>query len=246
MSGASNVASATAPQKCFNGAEHKEFGWYQDHILHFDPAVDGNRMIKLASFVDVRKAGSASEEPVIIELGDDYNIQWNQGKDYNEGAGMKDRIIIVTNSIKGTTWVVAELQVDDERSQEFIFRNQDGNTVHVNYCGRVDGSRNSPDAVFVGIGLHRSACQDIAGQAPASAPSLPDCTNTPRTRVYFEYSGELRLSRCHNLVANYGHEGCNFNVRGRHGAIKGYKVYTICQTACATHGANCVPPPEAA
>jgi hypothetical protein len=97
MSGVGNAASATAPQKCFNGAQHKEFSWFEDHILRFNPAVDGNKMIKLASFVDVRKAGTANVEPVIIELGD-YNIQWNQGKQYNKGAGMKDRIIVVTNS----------------------------------------------------------------------------------------------------------------------------------------------------
>lgn len=242
MSGAGNAASATAPQKCFNGAQHKEFGWYEDHILRFNPAVDGNKMIKLASFVDVRKAGAANVEPVIIELGN-YNIQWNQAKLYNEGTGMKDRITIVTNAVKGTTWVEAELYLDDTQYQEFtFFQDKDANKVYVNYCGRVDGSNNSPDAVFVGIGLKRSACQAIS--APTPAP-LPECTYTPYTRVYFNYLGQLRLTRCHNLVTNYGNQGCDFDVRGRYGYLKGYKVYTVCQTECANHGANCIPPPEA-
>jgi hypothetical protein len=108
MGGGGNVASPTAPQKCFNGAENIQFGWYQDHVLQYNPHVSGNKMIKLTSLVDVRKAGAANVEPVIIKVGT-YNIQYNQGKSYNIGAGFKDSVTIVTDSdTSGVTWAQAE------------------------------------------------------------------------------------------------------------------------------------------
>jgi Gametolysin peptidase M11 len=175
MGGGGNMASPTGPKKCFNSAQHIEFGWYNDHILNFNPNVDAGKMIKLASFVDVRKAGAATEEPVIVKIGK-YSLQYNQAKDYNSGAGLANRVTIATDmDSAGVNWVQADLSPE---SPQYTF-SESGKTVYVNYCAAVTGSSNTPDAVYVGIGIGRSACTTIP-TGPSPTPPAPAPAPTPR------------------------------------------------------------------
>jgi hypothetical protein len=215
MGGSGSMAMATGPQKCFNAAENVEFGCYKDHILHYNPIVDGSRMIKLASFVDVRKAGPAKMEPVIIKIGK-YNIQYNQAKDFNIGTGMKDHVTIVTDKDDGVTWFLAELQPDDK---QFTFASDSGKTVYVNYCEAVAGTNNTPDAVYIGIGLGGSACTTIP-------PRLPLCKNRPTRVVRY---GDNQNTRCMLVNADI----CNQDALNRRFESTGNKMYTICQHQCA-------------
>jgi hypothetical protein len=129
-------------------------------------------MIKLASFVDVRKVvGAANVEPVIIKIGK-YSLQYNQAKDYNIGAGFPNLVTIATDvDATGVNWIQSELGPEN---QQFTF-SESGKTVFVNYCAAVTGTSNTPDAVYVGIGVGRSACTTIPADpsptAPAPAPT---------------------------------------------------------------------------
>jgi Gametolysin peptidase M11 len=212
MGGTGNMAMATGPQKCFNGAEHIEFGWYKDHILHYNPIVDGSRMIKLVSFVDVQKAGSATIEPVIIKLAK-YNIQYNQAKDFNMGTGMKDHVTIVTDKDDGVTWFLGDLRPED---QQFIFTGDNGKRVYVNYCKAVNGTTNTPDAVYIGIGVGGSACTTIP----------PKCKNRPTRIVRY---GDDQQTRCMFVNA----EICNQDALNRRFESTGKQIYNICQHQCA-------------
>jgi hypothetical protein len=159
LGGGTNKASATTPQKCFSGAENVAFGWYKDNLLNYTTPV-GKKMFRLASFVDARKAGTASVEPVIIRIGQ-YNIQYNQGKSFNVGATSANRVMVVADpDTKGIAWVKAELYA---ASPQWTFP-IGTNTIYVNFCQAVNGTSTKADAVYVGVGVGGSGCTTIPPQ----------------------------------------------------------------------------------
>jgi hypothetical protein len=234
MSSSTNKAWSTGPQKCFNSAQNVEFGWYKEHILRFNPSVDAGRMIKLASFVDVRKAGALTVEPAIIKIGK-YNLQYNQAKDYNIGAGSPNSVIIVADMDAGVNWVQAELSA---ASPQYTF-SESGKTIYVNYCAAVTGSSNTPDAVYMGIGIGRSACTTVPTApsptppkpAPVPAPK-PLCENIPKRVVRY---GNKQKSRCANVTADI----CIRDALTKEFEPMGKKIYELCQQQCASK-ANCM------
>jgi Gametolysin peptidase M11 len=239
MGGGGNMASPTGPKKCFNGAQHVQFGWYRDNTLNFNPKNDAARMIKLASFVDVRKAGAANAEPVIIKVGK-YNIQYNQAKDYNDGAGLPNTVTVATDTdATGVAWVQAELSA---ASPQYTF-SESGKTVYVNYCAAVTGSATKPDAVYVGIGIGKSACTSIPSgpspSPPAPAPPAPApggqplCENKPKRVVRY---GDKQKARCSNVTSTL----CNRDALTKQFAPMGRKIYDLCQQQCASK-AKCKP-----
>jgi Gametolysin peptidase M11 len=254
MGGSGNMASPIGPQKCFNAAQNVEFGWYRDHILTFNLMNDAGRMIKLASFVDVRKAGAASAEPVIIKIGK-YNIQYNQAKDYNSGAGIANRVTITTDMEQGVNWCDADLS---QENPQFTFSDS-GKSVYVNYCGAVTGTSNTPDAVYVGIGIGRSECTTIpTGPSPSPPPPAPapaptpaqapepkpapapapgkSCENFPRRVVRYDGNGSDQKTRC----ARVNEDICNKDALTKNFEPMDKKIYDLCQQQCASE-AQCTP-----
>jgi Gametolysin peptidase M11 len=69
------------PRKCFNGFNSWRFGWYSTRHLSHNPLTDGDRLVKLATFVDFKK--TAMDEVVLINIANQYYLEYNRAKGFN-------------------------------------------------------------------------------------------------------------------------------------------------------------------
>jgi hypothetical protein len=69
------------PMKCFNGFNSWRFGWYSTRHLSHNPLTGGDRLVKLATFVDFKK--TATDEVVLVNIANQYYLEYNRAKGFN-------------------------------------------------------------------------------------------------------------------------------------------------------------------
>jgi Gametolysin peptidase M11 len=97
----SGYTDATWPRKCFNGYNSWKLGWYQSRHATVNPLTDGDRLVKLATFVDY--ASAASDEYVVLNLANQYYLVYNMAKGFNVDTEQKRNQVTITQpTVHGT------------------------------------------------------------------------------------------------------------------------------------------------
>ncbi len=164
------------PLKSFNGANNAQFGWYSDRQVTVDPSQ--GQMITLASFVDYSK--SNKNDPVLIQIGTDVFLQYNEAKDFNAQAQQDiNQVTIVQQQNNGTSLLGA---VDPSSSPQYTIADLDGSgrNVVIAACSSGSGDSINPDWMAISIGYDQSYCIQKA-QSVNAAPTLkPTSTSTAK------------------------------------------------------------------
>lgn len=160
--------NANGPRKCFNGYNNFRLGWYSDRTMKVDPSTSP-RVYKLATFVDYDKTNS--KEPVLINVGDEYFLQYNRAKAFNSGTEEKQNLLTVTTDTANTS---GSTNLGGFRSGETFNKvsnyQSSRKRLVVKVCDQISGNGSSPDALMVSIGLDGSACGQV--QQPDDKPSF--------------------------------------------------------------------------
>ena len=126
-----------APKKCYNAVHNWQLGWYQGRR----ESVTGNKIIRLASFVDYDKA--ASNERVVVQVKGKYYLQYNSVKSFNYQSDLFRNQVTVTGILSnGNSVSLAGLSVGQ------VFN--DGN-VKIKVCSSQTGNAGQ-DVMIVSIG----------------------------------------------------------------------------------------------
>jgi hypothetical protein len=165
------------PLKSFNGANNAQFGWYSDRQVTVDPSQ--GQVITLASFVDYSK--SNKNDPVLIQIGTDVFLQYNEAKDFNAQAQQDiNQVTIVQQQNNGTSLLGA---VDPVNSPQYTIADLDGSgrNVVIAACSSGTGDSNNPDWMALSIGYDQSYCIQGAQQLPTST-AKPSHRRNPRRK----------------------------------------------------------------
>lgn len=150
----SGYTDAAWPRKCFNGYNSWYFGWYSTRHLSFNPAAaNGDQLIKLATFVDFDKA--ATDEYVVVNLNDQYYLQYNMAKGFNIDTEQKQNQVTITESLPSGTDSRAGLSAGNE----FRIANFNGSTktLVVTACKTLVGTGGS-DIMEISVAMDKSLC----------------------------------------------------------------------------------------
>jgi hypothetical protein len=152
------VKSELGPFRCFNGFKNHQLGWYKSREIIVDPTKP-NR-IQLAAFVDFDR--TTVDQPVLLNIGNRYFIQYNRAKLFNIGTGeRRDQVTIIEDTYAYST-SHGGLSANEEWTTTSA-----GGTLIVRVCEKIDAAANGGvDAMVVSIGINSSFCQ-----APAATPT---------------------------------------------------------------------------
>lgn len=159
------------PRKCFNGLENWQLKWYQNRQVTLDDSFESGHLINLASFVDFNK--TASDEPVIVYLADEFYLQYNTAKDFNVDTEEKKDEVTITSAGKGGSDGLAGLK-ENERYIVPNFRNTTRALV-VHACRKRKGSLGA-DVMLISIGLDTSLCGGVSATDVAHTFALEQVT----------------------------------------------------------------------
>jgi hypothetical protein len=150
----SGYTRSDGPLKCFNGYNANYFGWFKDKTLSWDPLKQGNKLVKLSTFVDYGKA--TASEPVIITLSDRYYLEYNRQKGMNIGTEQKqDQVTITSKPNSKGTWSLAGLSPGKAWTVSNYMSS--GKTLIVKACRKVKTSGGA-EAMVVSIAMNKDLC----------------------------------------------------------------------------------------
>ena len=150
----SGYTSSTFPRKSFEGYNSWKFGWYSDRHFVVYPKTDGNRLVKLASFVDYKK--TATDEFVVVNINDQYYLMYNTKKGFNIDTEQKQNQVTVTEGLSTGTNSLAGLSVGGTKFTVSNYQGT-GKTLIVEACKTMTGS-NGASIMQISIGLGKSVC----------------------------------------------------------------------------------------
>jgi Gametolysin peptidase M11 len=152
MAGGYTVANW--PLKCFNGQNNNVLGWYSDRTLAMVPASGGAQLVKLAAFVDYNK--TSVDEPVLLNIGDQFYIQYNRAKGMNVGSAEKQDKVTVTSLDSAGSNMLGGFDVGESFQQSSF-----GGTFTVKVCEKRAGTSSSPDVMVLSVGMGASICGQV-------------------------------------------------------------------------------------
>jgi hypothetical protein len=150
----SGYTDETYPQKAFNGYNNWQFGWYSDKDVTLFPLQVGNRLVKIASFVDYELA--AKGEFVLVNISNKYFLQYNTDIGFNIDTEQKQNQVTVTEALSTGTDSRAGISVGGTRFTVSNFLSS-GKTLIVEACKTMQGS-NGAFIMQVSIGIGKSLC----------------------------------------------------------------------------------------
>jgi Gametolysin peptidase M11 len=151
----SGYTSSTYPKKAFNGYNLWVLGWYSDRHVTAHPTKFGNRLVKLASFVDYPLASTT--EYVIINISYKYFLQYNTQKGFNIDTEQKQNQVTVTESMTSGTDSRAGLSPGGTIFSVANFL-ESGKTLTLQACKAVAGA-NGASVMLVSISIDgKSMC----------------------------------------------------------------------------------------
>jgi len=172
-----------SPLKCYNGYKNHLFGWYQRREVIVDPTE--SNLIELATFVDFDK--TTENQPVLLNIGNQYFIQYNRAKLFNIETTDKRDAVTITENTPGWSHVRAGLLLDEEWTIDNY--SGTGRTLVVKVCQQM--STNDVDSMMVSIGLDTSYCAtteptsrptSVPTQSPTKVPTVRP-TTVPTTML---------------------------------------------------------------
>jgi hypothetical protein len=158
------------PQKCFNGQNHWQLGWFEDRRLTMQ-TYHTPQIVTLTTFVDYQDL-KTERAYVLINVDDRYFLQFNRAKYHNAGTGAHRNQVTIAEDMSGGTNLIAGL---DLASHRFEIENFQGtrSTLVIAVCDMIFGDA-SGDRVVLSIALDISACV---------AYSLPNRNSVERRRT---------------------------------------------------------------
>jgi hypothetical protein len=165
-----SIAATDWPQQMFNAHKHWQLGWFADRHASFDPiALQRPVTIEIAAIVDYNK--TAEHQPVIVEIGTAYYMQYNRVKGFNfQNQQEKDRIVVVqdlggrdSKRVGGVGDSIGSINIDYLSS---------GRALTIQVCETRYGSIDTePDVMVVSVGFGTADCS-----APPLLESLVEIT----------------------------------------------------------------------
>jgi Gametolysin peptidase M11 len=186
----SGYTSSTFPRKAFNGFNSWKFGWYSDHHFTIYPTVDGNKLVKIASFVDYDVM--APDEYAIVNVNDQFYLQYNTNTGFNVDTEQKQNQVTVTEALGSGTDSRAGLDVGGTIYMVTNY-NGSGQTLMIEACATMTGS-NGASIMEVSIGMGESMCGTNT-PPPVTAPDVNPPSTGSDSRSSFLKWLESILSR---------------------------------------------------
>lgn len=141
------------PQKCFNGYNSWNFGWYSTRHLSHNPAVNGDRLIQLATFVDYDK--TTTEEFVIVNVANRFYLQYIRAKGFNIDTEQKADQVTITEPFGSGTTSHAGLRPGDRfEMANFV---GSGRSLIVEACHTMIGSAGS-EIMTISVAMDTTLC----------------------------------------------------------------------------------------
>jgi hypothetical protein len=167
------------PRKCFNGLENWQLGWYQKHQVTLDNASLGTgHLIQLASFVDFNRTNK--DESVVVNIADEFYIQFNTAKDFNIDTEEKQNKVTITSPSHGESEALSGLEAT-ERYEVANFQNLP-QTLVIEACKKGTNSLGA-DVMLMSVALDKSLCNGAAADEWARAYNALDTTTSPPIRL---------------------------------------------------------------
>jgi hypothetical protein len=158
------------PQKCFNGQNHWQLGWFEDRRLTMK-AYHTPQIVTLTTFVDYQDL-KTERAYVLINVDDRYFLQFNRAKYHNAGTGGHRNQVTIAEDMPGGTNLIAGLDLARHRFEIEHFQGT-RSTLVIDVCDMIFGDA-SGDRVVLSIALNISACV---------AYSLPQRNSVERRRT---------------------------------------------------------------
>lgn len=149
----SGYTNSPWPRKCFNGYNSWKLGWYGTRHLSHNPLTQGDRLVKLATFVDFDK--TAIDESVVINISDKYFLEYNRAKGFNIDTEHKKNQVTVTESQAAGTSSLAGLSAGSQHKIDNF--NGSGKSLIIVACKTMSGSKGS-EVMAISIAIGRSLC----------------------------------------------------------------------------------------
>jgi hypothetical protein len=166
----SGYTSSTFPRKAFDGYNLWKFGWYSDRHFILYPSSDGDRLVKLASFVDYKS--TATDEYVVISVNDQYYLVYNTNKGFNIETEQKQNQVTVTEALSIGTNNLAGLSPGGDKFSVANYQGS-GKTLIIEACKSMSGA-NGAAVMQVSIALGKSLC----GTNVVNSRTYQDSTTT--------------------------------------------------------------------
>ena len=255
MSATGPTPNLEGPRKCYNGASHREMGWYQNRTEVVDLINNPSQRLSLAAFSEADKAEQS--DPILLEVGE-YTLQYNFASGFNIGTEMLRNAVTVARSEPGITIVDKDGLVPNGNVFSADNFAGTGLTLKIEACTKTDGNAHSPNAMTVGITLGRTdspcvATRDIprvtttpatVSEATAQATETfeaaipvkaPPCPDTSNKQVMFRWGRGIISVQCKWIdEQTFRYE--NFCDAKVYGAGQGqYRGSDVCMQECAGH-----------
>ena len=152
------------PLKCFNANKNWILGWYRDKAIEIP--VNSSWSGRLVAFADYGQANSASNENVLLRIGDDVFVQYNRAKGFNAGTGQnRDKVVLVSGEATESvsSYVLAGLGENESFSR---------NGVTFEVCSLVGGPTDFADVGIYPTGAPSTCASTAISDRCSEAPML--------------------------------------------------------------------------
>ena len=171
----------TWPLKCYNGPENWKLGWYAQRSIKIDlPLLYGVAdVVYLAAFVDY--ALTPVGQYVLVNIANQFYLQYNRAKGFNIDTGQKANLVLVTQDLTSSTELLAGLNVTDQ----YAITNFSGSELSliIEVCDQIPGNNiNRPDVMIVSIAFNVSVCGLVGQHMPTGAPASRQPSIRPQPR----------------------------------------------------------------
>jgi len=126
-------------------------------------------VVYVAAFVDY--ALTPVGQYVLVNIANQFYLQYNRAKGFNIDTGQKANLLLVTQDLTFSTELLAGLNVTDR----YAITNFSGSELSliIEVCDRIPGNNiNRPDVMIVSIAINVSVCRLVEPYMPTGAPAL--------------------------------------------------------------------------
>jgi hypothetical protein len=178
------------PRKCFNGYKNWQLGWYKERQLVLDSisSFDEGHLVKLASFVDFRRADY--DENVLVIVANELYLVFNLAMDFNIDTEEKRNQVTITSPGESGSESLAGLK-EQESYRVSNFQNSNKELV-IEICTR-DRGKLGAYMMWVSIAFEKSLCNEVdtdnvvkgyqleveMSDTPSAAPTRKPITQPP-------------------------------------------------------------------
>jgi hypothetical protein len=167
-----SYAQSREPQRCYNGQNNWQLGWYSEKALAVLP-IEGPRLLKVAPFVYYNESPAGIF--VLVKVGRDIYLQLNRDEGFNRGTGDMEKQLTVIKDLGGRTNLLAGLDMTVPSFHINNFENS-GSQLLIEVCSTTNAADDAPLYMTISLGYEVSLCSSVC--RPMAPPYELDGSNT--------------------------------------------------------------------